>query len=172
MGAEVIRRGARVLGVTAWCLAIWLLLLGTVSVETIVVGLVVALVISIGLSGLDVLVPWRLLTPARLFPLCLLCADSAARIVKANLTLARIVWRPRLQLATGMVVVPTRMRGDVELAGIAIITSLIVDNQIVDVDRARHELLYHCIEVPQGDRYAAINGPVERRLLALRRRHD
>ena len=51
-----------------------------------------------------------------------------------------------------------------------LISSLIVDNQIVDLDRRHHLLQYHAVAVPEGGpakRRAAINGPVERMLKPL-----
>jgi multicomponent Na+:H+ antiporter subunit E len=69
-----------------------------------------------------------------------------------------------------MVVVPTQARTDAELATVGLVTSLIVDNQLVDLDRDTHQLQYHAVSVPPRDRdqaVAAINGPVERFLPAL-----
>jgi hypothetical protein len=43
----------------------------------------------------------------------------------------------------------------------------VVDNQVVDVDLDERTMLYHCVEVPRDDPYDAVNGPVERRLLAI-----
>jgi hypothetical protein len=54
-----------------------------------------------------------------------------------------------------------------------LITSLIVDNQITDLDVERNELQYHCISVPEGtaaQRAQAINAPTERLLARLIRR--
>ena len=46
----------------------------------------------------------------------------------------------------------------------ASISSLIVDNQLVDLDARAHELQYHAVAVPDGGQEQAreqINGPVE-----------
>jgi multicomponent Na+:H+ antiporter subunit E len=72
-----------------------------------------------------------------------------------------------------MVVVPTRERSDLGLTTVGLVTSLIVDNQIVDLDRRRHLLQYHAVDVPEGspeDKRAAINEPVERALEGLKDR--
>jgi multicomponent Na+:H+ antiporter subunit E len=63
-----------------------------------------------------------------------------------------------------MIILPTGQRGDAGLAGVGLVSSLIVDNQIVDLDRSRHVLQYHAVEVPGGDeqsRVDSVNGPVE-----------
>jgi multicomponent Na+:H+ antiporter subunit E len=55
---------------------------------------------------------------------------------------------------------------------VGLITSVIVDNQLVDVDRSRAQLQYHAVEVPEdGPEQAreAINGPVEQHLAAFHR---
>jgi multicomponent Na+:H+ antiporter subunit E len=64
------------------------------------------------------------------------------------------------------------MRSDGELAAVGLISSLIVDNQIVDLDRSRRELQYHAVAVPEGtpeERVAAVNGPIEERIVTLSR---
>jgi multicomponent Na+:H+ antiporter subunit E len=74
-----------------------------------------------------------------------------------------------------MVVVPTHERSDLGLTTVGLVTSLIVDNQIVDLDRRRHQLQYHAVDVPEGGRKAAraaINEPVERCLEGLRTTDD
>jgi hypothetical protein len=53
------------------------------------------------------------------------------------------------------------------LAATGLISSLIVDNQIVDINRERSELQYHAVAVPHGNRQHPeddINAPVERLL--------
>jgi multicomponent Na+:H+ antiporter subunit E len=69
-----------------------------------------------------------------------------------------------------MVIVPTEERTDGGLAAVGLISSLIVDNQITDIDRGHHLLQYHAVSVPEGDRQdarAAVNGPIERLLEPL-----
>jgi multicomponent Na+:H+ antiporter subunit E len=66
-----------------------------------------------------------------------------------------------------MLIVPTSMRTDGGIGGTGLITSLIVDNQITDLDRKRQELQYHAVAVPEGDRgrrAMSVNAPVERLL--------
>jgi multicomponent Na+:H+ antiporter subunit E len=94
------------------------------------------------------------------------------RIVRANVKLARRIWSPRRPLSSGMLIIPTWARADGELAWTGLITSLIVDNQIVDVDRHRHVLQYHAVAVPPGDKQdqaEVINVPIERLLIRMHR---
>ena len=68
----------------------------------------------------------------------------------ANLRLSRLIWDPRLPLRSGMIVVPTRERSAGGLTAVGLITSVIVDNQLVDVARSQGQLQYHAVEVPEG----------------------
>jgi multicomponent Na+:H+ antiporter subunit E len=53
------------------------------------------------------------------------------------------------------------------VTAVALISSLIVDNQIVDLDRSRAELQYHAVWIDSTEtdaNRAVINGPLEARL--------
>ena len=166
----------RVVALFLWAYGAWILLTWTLTVEQEVVGAVWALVVALAMAPLgDVAAPWNLLDPRRLWALLQLLMVALGRIVVANAKLAYRVWAPSRPLRSGMVIVPTEERSDGGLAAVGIITSLIVDNQIVDVDRARHDLQYHAVSVPEGGREDAresINGPVERILGRLERKTD
>lgn len=161
----------RALALYAWAFLTWLLLTWTRTLEQLVVGALVALGVAVCLTPLgDVAAPWRLLQPRRLLALLRLGIVSLGRIVRANVDLTRRTWTPSLPIHTGMVVLPTRMRSDGGLAATGLITSLIVDNQIVDVDRDDCELQYHAISVPHGNRKHPeddINAPLERLLAPI-----
>jgi multicomponent Na+:H+ antiporter subunit E len=161
----------RLLALTLWGYAAWALLTWTATVEYVVAGVVVAAVCAVALAPLGpVAPPCALLRPRRLAVLPVLLAQTCWHVLLANVSLARRIWSPRRPLASGMVVVPTGARSDAGLATVGILTSLVVDNQVLDVDRDRHELLYHCVEVPpktEGARYRAVNGTVEHRLEQL-----
>jgi multicomponent Na+:H+ antiporter subunit E len=135
------------------------------------VGAGLAIVVAVALAPMgEVVGPWALLAPRRFVGLLRIVAFSAARIAVANTQLALRIWRPNRPLAPGMVIAPTRERSAGGLAAVGLVSSLIVDNQFVDVDRERHELLYHAVEVPSGGRsgaYEQINGPLEALLVAM-----
>jgi multicomponent Na+:H+ antiporter subunit E len=66
-----------------------------------------------------------------------------------------------------MLVVPTAARTDGALTVVGVLTSVIVDSQLVDVDRDRSELQYHVVSVESTDPQAnrrRINAPIEERL--------
>ena len=164
----------RFLSLTIWCYAVWVLLTWTRTAEQLATGLAVSLLVAAFLTPLGaVAAPWALLDPRRLGTLALLTCSAAWRIVAANVQLSRRIWAPSRPLRTGMVIVPTLARTEGELAAVGLVTSLMVDNQIVAVDRDRHELQYHAIDVPPPDpshARAEINEPVERLLPAITRR--
>ncbi|MGH3470518.1 MAG: Na+/H+ antiporter subunit E [Nocardioidaceae bacterium] len=172
-GVWIPSRVARLVG---WCFLTWVLLTWTATVEVLITGIVLSVAVAVTLAPVGRVVrPWRLSQPTIFVQAVILAGTSLWQIVRANASLSRRIWSPHLPSRTGMVIVPTHERGDGGLAAIGLITSLVVDNQIVDVDRARHELQYHCIDVPEGGRraaYEAINGPLERRVAKVEGRPD
>jgi multicomponent Na+:H+ antiporter subunit E len=149
-----------------WAYAVWILLTWTATAEQLIFGAVVAAIVGCALAPLGaVAAPWRAFAPKRLFAWLRLLVGSAGRIVVANFALARRIWGPRSRLRTGMIVVPTQARSDGAVAAVGLVSSLIVDNQLVDLDRSAAQLQYHAVDVPSDDvseRYERIIGPTER----------
>ena len=171
---DVGERVRRVTAVAAWAYCVWILLTWTATAEDLLVGVVIALGCGVAFAPLGQAVgPWTALRPRRLAALVLLAAECAARIVAANLSLTRRILSPSRPLRSGMVVVPTEARSDGELAATGILTSLVVDNQLVDLDRDRPRLQYHAMAVPDdpaGESVReSVNAPLERRVLAVTR---
>jgi multicomponent Na+:H+ antiporter subunit E len=153
-----------------WCYGFWLLLTWTVTTEQLVFGALLSLAVALPMARLGAVAkPWLLADPRRLAAAVTLFVVAATRIVRANLSLARRIWAPSRPLASGMLIIRTDARADGELAAIGLVTSLIVDNQIVDLDRSEHELQYHTVAVPDGDPRTAITAPVEQLVKWIRR---
>lgn len=161
----------RALAVSVWAMLFWLLLTWTVEPEQVVFGAILAVLVGVAMAPLGELAgPWVLLRPRRAAVLVWLTLRSLAQIITANVGLARRIWTPARPLRSGMIAVPTIAHTDGELAAVGLISSLIVDNQIIDLDRNRSELQYHCISVPdRHDREEEINAPIERLLRRMRR---
>ena len=161
----------RVLRLAAWAYAVWVVLTWTRTAEQLAVGVAVALAVAASCSALGpVAAPWRVPEPRRLTALARLLATVLRRILVANVVLARRVWSPRRPLRSGMLVVPTELRSEGGVAAVGLLTSLIVDNQLVDLDLDRRRLQYHAVWVETTDPDAArerINAPVERLLRPL-----
>jgi multicomponent Na+:H+ antiporter subunit E len=156
-----------------WAFAVWLLLTWTVTAEQLIFGAGLAVAVALALCPLgDVARPWRLLHPRALTALVLLIGASLARIVRANVVLAGRIWAPSRPLRSGMIIVPTTRQRPAEIGATGLITSLIVDNQIVDLDLDRRELQYHAVAVPSGEpaeKAEHVNLPTERGLARLTR---
>ena len=159
---------ARAAALFCWAYAVWVLLTWTRTAEQLLFGAGIAAAVAAALAPLGpVAGPWRLLTPRRLAAAARLAALAAVRIVAANLALARLIWHPRLRerLRSGMIVVPTAAHSAAGLTAVGLITSLIVDNQLADLDPSRARLQYHAVQIPPGTPEQArehVNGPVER----------
>jgi multicomponent Na+:H+ antiporter subunit E len=156
---------ARLIGLWCWGYLVWALLTWTLTVEQVLLGAFIAAAVAVALAPLgEVAGPWKLLRPRALAGGVWLLLAAAGRVLLANLRLSRRIWDPRRPLASGMVITPTRERTDGGLAAVGVISSLIVDNQITDLDARAHELQYHAVAVPHGgpeDVRAQVNGPVE-----------
>lgn len=156
----------RVVVLTIWGWAVWILLTWTRTVSQLSFGLAFALAVAVACAPMGgVAAPWRLADPRCLFLVVRFAGEVTVRIVRANLSLAWRIWHPRLPLRTGMLILPTHERSEGGLTAVGLITSVIVDNQLVDLDSSARELQYHTVWVDSEDpeaNYPHINGPVER----------
>jgi len=163
----------RLAGLFCWAFGVWVLLTWTLTAEQLIFGAVVAVAVALALAPLgNVAGPWRLLRPRAFAGGIWLVIAAPGRVLMANLRLSRRIWDPRRPLSSGMVITPTRERADWGLTGVGLISSLIVDNQIVDLDRRAHELQYHAVAVPEGGPEHVreqVNGPIEDLLKPFRR---
>jgi multicomponent Na+:H+ antiporter subunit E len=161
----------RVWSVGAWAMLTWEVLAWTLTWEQQLTGVAIALAVGVSMAGFgDVPGPWKLLRPRTAAALLRLLAKSSYAVVRANLSLSRRIWAPSRPLRSGMLVLPTRMRSDAGLAATALLSSLVVDNQCVDLDRSSRQLQYHVVAVPSGDpqaRSEQINAPTENLLSPL-----
>jgi multicomponent Na+:H+ antiporter subunit E len=160
-----------VVALSCWTFLGWVILTWTLTIEQMVVGAGAALLIAISLTPLGPAVgPWWFLRPRRMLPTGRLLVETAWRSLRANIQLSARIWSPRRPLSSGMIVVSTHERSGGRLAAVGLISSLVVDNQLTDLDRSTNHLQYHAVSVPEGDRRAArdaINGPIERLLTLL-----
>jgi multicomponent Na+:H+ antiporter subunit E len=149
----------------------WGVLTWTFTLEQMLFGIGFAVIVAVVLAPLgEVPGPWWMLRPRRLAAAIRLLLESSRRVLMANLRLSARIWNPRLPLASGMVIVRTEAHTDGGLTAVGLISSLIVDNQITDLDRGHDLLQYHAVSVPEGDREearAAVNGPIEQLLKPL-----
>ena len=160
-----------VVALSAWAFLAWVILTWTLTLEQMATGAVIAILVAGALSPLGTAVgPWWFLRPRRLLLTLRLLVVTAGRVLVANIKLSARIWSPRRPLSSGMIIVATRERTDGGLAAVGLISSLVVDNQIVDLDRPGRQLQYHAVWVTSEDgarNRALVNGPVEDRLAPL-----
>lgn len=160
-----------VLALWLWGFGVWVLLTWTATLSQVAFGAGFALAVALPCASLGpVARPWRFVHPRRAVSTLVLLGAASWRIVRANLSLARRIWLPSRPLRSGIVIVPTQMTSDGGLTAVGLVTSVIVDNQLMDLNRETNELQYHAVSVDSGDaseNYRTMNGPIERRLKGL-----
>jgi multicomponent Na+:H+ antiporter subunit E len=169
------RRGGAVawLALWVWSMLAWVLLTWTATVEQLLTGALVSAAVASCLVLLGGAVrPWLVLHPARFAALVALAGTVLWRSLRASTGLAVRAWSRGPDggppVRPGMLLVPTGARSPAEYAAVGLLSSLVVDNQLVDVDQRRHRLQYHAVEVTSEDPEAnrrEINGPIERWLI-------
>lgn len=166
----MLRRAA---ALAVWAYGFWLLITWTATAEQLISGALLAIAVCVAMAPLgEVAAPWCLADPRRLVALVQLVGAAAVMVVRANLMLTARIWRPSRPMRSGMLVLPSRARSDGVVALSGLVNSLIVENQIVDLDRRQHRVQYHVMDVPSGAqkrRAEAINAPVERLVHGVRR---
>ena len=161
----MLRSLGRWLSIWAWTYLVWIILTWSKAPEQLSFGAVAAAVVA------TLLAPPRTgrsaMGPPKSSPVGCLGACRSLRSGEHDrrefLSSCRILSRSR-PLRPGMVVVPTEMKTEGELKAVGVLMSLIVDNQIVDLDRKRNELQYHGVRLETGDpavNRSQINGPLE-----------
>lgn len=156
----------RVVALSLWAFGTWVLLTWTITWSQLLFGVGLSILVALACVSLgEIARPWALLHPVRLFMSLRLLVSAVGRVVRANLSLAKRIWSPSRPLRSGMVIVPTLQDSEAGLTAVGLITSVIVDNQITDLDLHRSELQYHGVWIDSGDpaeNFDAMNGPVER----------
>lgn len=118
----------------ATLLLFWLLLNGTLAGDVVAVGLVVAAAIALAFAGnLSILSEFRV-TPRAFVAALLYVPYFAKELVKANLSVARIVLSPSLPLNPGIVKVRTRLKSRVGRALLANSITLTPGTLTVEMD--------------------------------------
>ena len=163
-----LKGASRVVGLAMWAFAVWVLVTWTLTVSQILFGIAISVAVAVACASLGAIgTPWSYLRPRRIGAVLLLAGATGWRVVRANCSLALRIWSPGLPLRSGMLVVPTAARSEGALTAVGLITSVIVDNQLVDLDAEHHELQYHAVwigaEDPDENR-DRINGPIEGRV--------
>ena len=161
-------RAGAVPGLFTWSFLVWVLLSWTATAEQLLTGVAISLATAWALSPLGpVPGPWHLLRPSVLWQVMRLAGRVARGMVTANVRLAAQIWSPDPSPRSGMVLAWTETSTDGHLAATGLLSSLVVDNQLVDVAAADHEMQYHAVRVPAATPVAVrarVNGPVEDRL--------
>lgn len=89
-------------------------------------------------------------------------------IVKANIDVARIVIRPRLNIKPGIIAIPLDVRSEVGITVLANLITLTPGTVTLDVSSDRRTIYVHCIDIQDADAIRDdIKQNFERRVMEL-----
>lgn len=130
----------------------WLVLTGSFAPVDILWGLALSLLVarvSYRLVAFDL--PGWVIQPRRWFPFLDLLWEFTRQIVAQNVSLSMRVLRRSLSIRPGIVAVPVRVRGDINLTLLGSLMSLTPDTVTIDIDQARGVMYVHWIDVQSTD---------------------
>jgi multicomponent Na+:H+ antiporter subunit E len=140
----------------------WLVLTGSLAPLDMLWGFVVSAIVarySYRLVAFEL--PRWTMHPRRWLYFVDLMIEFVRQLVVQNITLSLRVFRPNMSIHPGIVAVPTKLKGDVNLTFLGSLMTLTPDTVAVDVDEAKGIIYVHWIDVTSTD-------PEEiRRLLAV-----
>ena len=141
-----------------WCLFTWV-----PDVEHLVVGIFVALIVTLLMGDMVILSPFLMLHPQRcVYFLCVYVPVFLWEMVKANVDMAYRVIHPRLPISPGIVKVKTSLSSDIAITLLANSITLTPGTMSVDVDKEQSVLYIHWIDVRSYDTEVATRVIVER----------
>jgi multicomponent K+:H+ antiporter subunit E len=147
-----------------WLLVAWLLLQQSLAVPTIVLGIVLALVLSWALGKLDL----PRVRVRSLGTLLMLLVRVFGDIVRSNFAVARTIMSPRSRVSSGFVSIPLEMTSPYALALLACIITATPGTVWVSHDSAHRVLVIHVLDlVDEAGWIARIKRRYEQPLLRI-----
>jgi multicomponent K+:H+ antiporter subunit E len=126
-----------------WLLVAWLLLQQSLAAPTIVLGIVLALVVSWALGKLDL----PRVRVRSLGTLLVLLVRVFGDIVRSNIAVARIIVSPKPRFTSGFVTIPLEITSPYALALLACIITATPGTIWVSHDSGRRILVIHVLDV-------------------------
>lgn len=106
--------------------------------------------------------------PTRVWKLLSFATFATWSILKANVDVARIVLRPRLNISPGIIAIPLEVRSETGITVLANLITLTPGTVTMDVSANRDTLYVHCIDIQDADALRDdIKQNFERRVLEL-----
>jgi multicomponent Na+:H+ antiporter subunit E len=106
--------------------------------------------------------------PQRAWKLLSFLAFATWSIIKANIDVARLLLRPRLNINPGIVSIPLEVRSEIGITVLANLITLTPGTVTMDVSADRSTLYVHCIDIQDADALRDdLKQNFERRVLEL-----
>ena len=130
---------------------IWMLLSWEISVFSVAVGIIVALIVSLTSAGLFETSTGKWLQPKRYFYFIVYILIFLRECIKANIDVARRVIMPTLPINPGIVKVKTSLKSEAALTFLANSITLTPGTLSVDIEKDEGILYIHWIDVKDKD---------------------
>jgi multicomponent Na+:H+ antiporter subunit E len=130
----------------------WMVLTGSLSPFDILWGLIVSIIIarfSYRLVAFEL--PRWIVSPRRWVYFIHVMVEFVRQLVMQNVSLSIRVLRPDMSIRPGIVAVPTKLRGDINLTVLGSLMSLTPDTVTIDIDQAEGLVYVHWIDVKTTD---------------------
>jgi len=124
---------------------IWCLFHNSFDLNTFLVGFILALIILFLLRRSF----FEQLFLVRVYLTAKLVAKFLIEVVKANLAVLRIIYRPKLDLEPGIIEYPLRVKTDFRIALLANMITLTPGTLSVDVSPDKKYLYIHCLHIDE-----------------------
>ena len=148
---------------SAFLLATWLFLIGSVALGDVLLGVLLALGAGLAMSALQS--PQKLRHPG---PACVLIADVVVDIVRSNIAVARIVLSPQRARRAGFVTIPLELKNPAGLAALACIITATPGTAWARYDSRNSTVTIHVLDlIDENVWLRTVKERYERRLLEI-----
>jgi multicomponent Na+:H+ antiporter subunit E len=149
---EITARPRHFVGVLIISFLTWMTLTGSLNPVDVLWGIVVSLVIarlSYRLVAFEI--PRWITSPRRWLYFLDVMVEFIRQLIEQNVSLSIRVLRPDMNIRPGIVAIPTKLRGDINLTILGSLMSLTPDTVTIDIDQAEGVVYVHWINVKTTD---------------------
>ena len=144
---------------------VWIAISSSLAIESVITGALIAAVLAYMFARRFAI--WRRIrfSPKRLYHFIVYTGVFVVELVRANISMMRYVYSPRLSVEPGIVKVKTRLKSPIGRLALANSISLTPGSLVLDIEE--DELVIHCLDIGAIDPTnvaETVSGPFETHL--------